>query len=280
MTINILSVSESDVKGLRGIQADAKTTAALGGNLFSVPTFHIIDCDDTKCNVTTLSEEAIQNQIHKIISENDISAIKIGSLFNEDILDAVFSSISNYKNIPVVTDTNFVTRYGKIIFDENIIGAFKRKILLVSNVLVINLKEAELLTGMKINDIDDMSYATALLRTMGVENVVLKAGQAISNKIVYFVAGEDKELLFKRDRIDGKGTIGSGSLFSSNIAINLAKGIDVFAAVEDAINILHTAISTSKYDEQETGWLNLDFISEAENNTIIEEVEFKKKAIE
>lgn len=280
MTVNILSISESDVKGLRGIQADAKTTSALGCNLFSVPTFNIDEeGDDLKCNVAPISHEFIEREIKKTIDEKDIAVIKVGSLYNETILNSVVDAVET-SGIKILTEPNFVTRCGKIIYDRDMIAAFKRRVLLISDVLVLNIKEAEILTGMKINGIDDMSYATMLMRAIGVDNVVLKAGQAISNKIVYFVANEDKELLFKRDKIDGRGTLGSGSLFTNQISLSIANGIDVFQAVEDAINILHKAISTSKYNEQEAGWLNLDFIHDTNSNTIVEEVDFKKRALE
>ena len=281
MSLNILSISESDVKGLRGIQADAKTTTALGGQHFSVPTF-CFDNNNVEKIVSPVPKEIIQGKLKRVMPNCNVSAIKIGSLFNEEVLDSVVNYITEFKNIPIITDPNFITRCGTKIFDNSMIAAYKRRVLLLSDVLVLNVKEAEILTGMNINDISDMSSATSLIRTMGVDNVILKAGEAFSNKIVYFLASEEKETLYKRDKLEGRGTIGSSSLLSGNIAMSMAKGIDILSALEESINIVYRAIINSKYKNPNEGWVNLECINttNSNNNSIVEEIAYEMKVAE
>ncbi len=264
MTVNILTVSESDPKGVRGIQADIRTTIALGGYAFAVPTFVMGECSGTSCEVSISKPETIAKQMESIFADNKIHAVKIGSVFNDKILNTVVDTLKEVENTIIVSDPDFITRHGQKVFDNSMMGDYKRRLLLKTNTLILNVEEVEILSGMSIRDMNDMKFAASLMRTMGVENVVLKAGQALSRKIVYFVSSDGKEKIFERDRIDHKGTIGAGSLLSSSIILNLAKGADIFEAMEDAVEVLSTAINNSEFVSSDAGWLDLNF-NRAEN---------------
>jgi hydroxymethylpyrimidine/phosphomethylpyrimidine kinase len=115
-----------------------------------------------------------------------------------------------------------------------------------ATVLTPNLREAELLTGMHIKDIDDMRHATDMMRTLGVENVVLKAGQAASDKLVYFVANEEGEKIYERPRIETGHTLGAGGTLSTAIAVSLAQKLDIYEAVERSLDYLQHAMETAE----------------------------------
>jgi hydroxymethylpyrimidine/phosphomethylpyrimidine kinase len=233
--------------GAAGIQGDTKTILALGGYAMSVAS--VITIQEAQGIVFTKSIEPylVAQQVRAVLKNNNVDAIKVGLLENEAMVNALADVFEEFKNsdIDIIVDPSIISRSGKILVDEHAIAAWKRRLYVCTKVLTPNLKEAELLGSMKINDIDDMRHATDMMRTLGVENVVLKAGQAESDKELYFVATPNEERIYERHTVDTNHTLGAGSAFSSALAVSLAQKMDIFRATEHALDFLHQAISTS-----------------------------------
>lgn len=244
MSGRVLTVAESDSCGGSGIQADIKTILALGGyattaltgvtaqNTLGIQSFQMID------------PLMVAEQMQSVIRDIGTDAIKTGILNNEMAVDAVSDELDKLldQNIPIVVDPSLVSREGDLLTDEGCIAAIKRRLLVRATILTPNLLEAEHLTGMKIKDIDDMRHATLMMRTLGAETVVLKAGQAVSDKVVYFVASDKGERLYERPQVETPHTLGAGCTFASAIAVSLAQGMSHYASIERALDFLHQAI--------------------------------------
>ncbi len=244
MAGRVLTVAESDCSGSAGIQADIKTILALGGYATTAVSTVTVQSTERVLSSFPLAPEVVAEQMRCVLQDIGTDAVKIGFLTSEAMVNAVSDVLDETQksNVPVIVDPSIVTRDGRTLVDDAAIAAWKRRLYVRTTVLTPNLREAELLTGMKIKDIDDMRHATDMMRTLAVENVILKAGRAMSGKELYLVATEDGEKIYERPVLDTKYTLGAGCTMASAIAISLAQGMDVFKSVERALDFMHQAM--------------------------------------
>lgn len=243
MSGRVLTVAESDCSGSAGIQADIKTVLALGGYATTAVTAVTAPGAGGTAESTPMSPVFVADQMLCVLRDIGTDAVKIGFLTNEAMVNAVADVLDGIQaqNLPVIVDPSIVARGGAAV-DEHAIAALKRRLYLRTTVLTPNLREAELLTGMKIRDINDMRHAAGMMRTLGVDSVVLKAGQAVSDKVLYLVVTGEGERIYERLMLETRHTLGAGSTLASAIAISLAQGMDVFKAVERALDFVHQAM--------------------------------------
>ena len=257
----VLVVAESDSSGAAGIQADVKTVLAVGG--YATPAVSSVTAQDTRKIISSHSMPPffVAEQMRAAIEEIGTDSIKIGFLENEAMVNAVADVLDKQKDkgIPVVIDPSMVSRSGEELVNLSAIAAWKRRLYIHAKILTPNLKEAELLGGMKITDVDDMRHTADMMRTLGVENVVLKGGQVTSDKELYFIATPAGERIYERPTINTKHTLGAGSTFSSALAVSMSKNMNIFAAVEHALDFLHQAMLHSQGFGRREGPVNHGF---------------------
>ena len=86
-----------------------------------------------------------------------------------------------------------------------------------------NAEEAALLTGSKVEYVDDMREAAKKLHQMGAKGVVVTGGHLdMTTDVLSLPNGEIQT--FKSDRLDSRCTHGTGCAFSTAIACQLALG--------------------------------------------------------
>jgi hydroxymethylpyrimidine/phosphomethylpyrimidine kinase len=117
---------------------------------------------------------------------------------------------------------------------------------LLPRVLVVtpNIPEAQLLSGVKINNKDDIKTAAEAIMKFGAKYVLIKGGH---------LEGEPTDILFDGStvheftgrRIEGKNVHGTGCIFSSALVSRIALGDSVFDAVHFAKNFTFQAIEKS-----------------------------------
>lgn len=257
----VLVIAESDSSGAAGIQADVKTVLALGG--YATTAISCVTAQDTRNIISSHSLPAslIAEQMRASIEQIGIDSLKIGFLENESMVNAVADVLDQHKdkNIPIVIDPSIVTRSGEALVDFATIAAWKRRLYIHTKIFTPNFKEAELLGGMKIVDIDNMRHTADMMRTLGVENVVLKAGRVEIEKELYFVASPEGERVYERPTIDTRHTLGAGSTFSTALAVSMANDMDIFGAVEHALDFLHQAMLHSEGFGRREGPVNHGF---------------------
>ena len=243
MSGRVLTVAESDSCGAAGLQADVKTIMALGG--YATTSIAAVTSQNTHgiAHLHTLEPWFVAQQLRITLEDIGAEAIKTGILVNADIVNAVGDVLDDYreKNIPVIVDPSIIARQGEQLMDDAAITVLKRRLFIRASVLTPNIREAELLTGMTIRDMDHMRHATRMLRTLGAETVLLKAG-AINGKATYLVASEGEERVYERLMIDTKHTLGAGTTLAAAIAVSLAQKMEIFTAIERGLDFMHQAI--------------------------------------
>lgn len=261
MSTRVLVVGESDSSGAAGIQADMKTIMALGG--YSMTAVSAVWGFDTRKIVTIHSIPAadVAAQMMAAIKDIGIDAIKLGFLENEAMINAVGDLLDAHReaHIPVIVDPSITARNGDVLVDNAAIAAWKRRLYLHAKIFTPNLKEAELLGGMPIETIDDIRHEADMMRTLGVENVVLKGGQVEPGKELYFVATAHEERIYERPTLQTRHTLGAGNTLASALALNAAKHMDIFHSVENALDFMHQAMLHSEGFGRRQGPVNHAF---------------------
>ena len=109
---------------------------------------------------------------------------------------------------------------------------------LLRNISIItpNETEAELLTGIKVDDNDSASKAADILLARGVETVIITLGSRGA-----FIAGEGIRKLVPGFRVKAVDTTAAGDTFNGTLAVALVEGI----TLEDAVRFANAAAAIS-----------------------------------
>jgi hydroxymethylpyrimidine/phosphomethylpyrimidine kinase len=112
-------------------------------------------------------------------------------------------------------------------------------------VLTPNLPEAEILTGRSIDTLAAMRGAAEALLALGCRAVLLKGGHLPGPTVYDVLATRDGERLWDSPRIDSRHTHGTGCTLASAVAVGIAQGLPVEAAVERARGYVQRAIASA-----------------------------------
>jgi hydroxymethylpyrimidine/phosphomethylpyrimidine kinase len=108
-----------------------------------------------------------------------------------------------------------------------------------------NLGEAEVLSGLRIQNIEDMKKAAQKIYRLGSKNVLIKGGHLLSEEATDLLYNGRTFREFKAERIITKNTHGTGCTLSSAIAAGLAKKEKVEEAINTAKRYITLAIQNS-----------------------------------
>ena len=116
-----------------------------------------------------------------------------------------------------------VAKGGHPLINNNAILKLK-KIIKISSLVTPNIPEAEILSGMNINNTKDMIMAANKLLKLGAENILIKGGHMKGKKVNDVFLNKSGYKIFMNKRIKSKNTHGTGCSLSSAIATHFACG--------------------------------------------------------
>ncbi len=250
MLAKALTIAGFDASGGAGIQADLKTFSALGCYGMSVLTALPIQNTCGVSNCYSIPLTAIEEQLDSIFSDITPNVIKIGMLFNSEIVNLVAQYLKqNAKGIPIVVDPVMVAKSGDMLLLPEAVSTLKEKILPLATVVTPNTDEAEVLVGHKINTKATMLEAARQILETGVEAVFLKGGHMEGDMCQDLLFTEDKYQWFSSKRIKSKNTHGTGCTLSAAIASGLAQGDSLINSCSNAKEYITQAILSFQYEE-------------------------------
>jgi hydroxymethylpyrimidine/phosphomethylpyrimidine kinase len=169
--------------------------------------------------------------------------LKTGMLFNAEIIEAVANAIKQYDWKNVVVDPVMIAKGGASLLLNEAIAALKTHLLPLAMIVTPNIPEAEVLTGMNIETLDDKKEAARRIIELGAKHVVIKGGhdEDQDEAIDVLFDGQDFKF-FTSKRLATKNTHGTGCTFSAAIAAGLAKGMSVDDSVATAKDFIQAAI--------------------------------------
>ena len=237
----VLIIAGSDSGGGAGIQADLKTVSALGA--FGMTAITALTAQNTTgvYGVLEIDPNFVVGQIEACVGDIGCDAVKTGMLANTAIIDAVAAVISERGLAPLVVDPVMIAKSGARLLKADAIEALKTKLLPLATVVTPNLHEAEALTGRQIKTLAQMKEAARVIREFGPKNVVVKGGHLQTIAADVFYDGR-KFVELRGEYIETKNTHGTGCIFASAIAANLAQKKTVQKSVTAAKDFITAAI--------------------------------------
>ena len=238
-----LTIAGSDNSGGAGIQADLKTFSALGCYGMSVIT--ALTAQNTKGvrGIREVEPGFIEEQIHSILEDIGVDAIKIGMLSNTPVIKAVAKTLRDKNACSIVVDPVMFAKSGDRLLQEEAVQSIKEDLFPLATIITPNLLEAEALLGRSIKSLEGMEQAAVDLCGLGPKAAVVKGGGlADSSSDDCLVVKGGRPQWLKQDRIDTQNLHGAGCTFSSAIAAFLARSYSLEDAVKEAKIYLSRAL--------------------------------------
>ena len=228
-----LTIAGSDSSGGAGIQADIKTMSAHG--IYAMSAVTALTAQNTT-GVTDILESTpafLANQLDAVFTDIFPDAVKIGMVSSAELITVIADKLTGYGARHIVVDPVMVATSGSKLLRDDAIDALTEKLLPLAEVLTPNIPEAEILADRKIESPADMETAA---RTISERYgcAVLCKGCHDLNDANDLLLKDGAGRWFRGRRIDNPNTHGTGCTLSSAIASNLAKGMELEAAVEGA----------------------------------------------
>lgn len=243
-----LTIATSDSGGGAGIQADLKAFSAMGCYGMSVLAALTAQNTADVTGIHALPTDFVALQIDTVIEDLGVDAVKIGMLFNSEIMATVAERLEAHSIGNIVLDPVMVAKSGAKLIEDDAIESLKKNLFPLSTIITPNLPEAETLLGTEIADRTEMESAARELLELGPKAVLLKGGHFSNNKSIDCLVTSEKDdqgkdiYWYESGRIHTKNTHGTGCTLSSAIAAGLAKGEVLPQAVHSAKEYITGAI--------------------------------------
>ncbi|NLD36683.1 MAG: bifunctional hydroxymethylpyrimidine kinase/phosphomethylpyrimidine kinase [Desulfatiglans sp.] len=262
-----LTIAGSDSGGGAGIQADIKTFTAFG--VFGTSAITALTAQNTMGvqGISEVDPEFVKQQIKSVLDDIGADAVKTGMLASPEIVKAVADTLREYKTKNIVVDPVMIAKSGDALLSKEACNTVIKELIPIASVVTPNIHEAEAMLNIRIENIDDMKKAGAMIKDMGCGFVVIKGGHLgskdhMATDVVF--NGKEYSLLSEK-RFDTKNCHGTGCTFSAAIAAGLAKGYPVIKAIEQAKAFITAAIRdsfrignghgpTNHFTGMKTGW--------------------------
>jgi len=240
----VLIIAGSDSSGGAGIQADIKSCAAFGAYAMTAITAVTAQNSIGVQQVEIMPAELVRAQIRSCLSDIGADVVKIGMLGNAAIIDVVAEEIEE-SDAFVILDPVMVATSGDNLLEAAAIERLKTRLLPKADLITPNVPEAELLTGLKIEDIDDLTKAGDALLEMNVYAALMKGGHLKGKSVVDVLVSEEGANIMSGPRLHTRHTHGTGCTLASAVAANMALGAPLDAAVTMAREFVFEAIRTA-----------------------------------
>lgn len=230
----VLTIAGSDPSGGAGLQADLKTFGDFSVRGLSVVTSLTAQNSTKVFSTEPVSAAFVKKQAEALLKEFSIDAVKVGMTGSADNIRAICYLIKKHKLGNVVVDTILKSTSGYPLTDENGLKELK-KLIGFAAIATPNIPEASAVTGMNIENIDDMDEAARRVYALGARCVLVKGGHLEGPPVDVLFDGKRFFHYVGRRIKGGKGRFhGTGCILSAAIAAGLANGKSVERAVEDA----------------------------------------------
>lgn len=244
----VLTIAGFDPSGGAGIIADIRTIESVGCTAVAAITSMTFQNAEKFFGAKHQSAESVREQIEAITGATRIAAVKIGMLPTAEVVREVARLIrENDLPAPVIDPVTESTSGGKLMSDDAF-EVFLTELLPLARVVTPNIPEAERLAGLNIRDEAGMRQASARIRELGAQAVVVKGGhlkqqrsdvrgqrsERTEREAVDLLDDDGQVTIFRSEWIEAPNVRGTGCMLSSAIAASMANGSDLEEAVAQA----------------------------------------------
>lgn len=236
----ILTIAGFDPSSGAGVTADIKTIAAHGCYGVACITAMTVQSTASVKRVEALDPALVSDTLEELAADLEIAAVHIGMLGSGKVVKAVADflcrrpasqpskrsgSRPQKARLPnIVLDPVLKASSGADLLDAAGTRLMIERLIPLADVVTPNVDEAAAVTGLKVEDLDEMRAASAKLHEMGASAVVITGGhleKAIDLLSFTTERGVEQEV-FKAERQRSNSTHGTGCAFATAMACHLA----------------------------------------------------------
>jgi phosphomethylpyrimidine kinase len=231
---NILIIAGSDSVGGAGVQADIKTCEAF--SCYAATAITALTAQNTNgvSNIFATNATNLNEQIKMVDEELNIDAIKVGMLFNKELISCVGPWLEKFhkQGIKIVIDPVCVAKSGSKLLEDDAITSLK-ELFKFADIITPNIDEAKVLELDSKNLPCDMILKRSTVAEICEDTLFKKNGDVLK---------------FKESLIKPEIMHGAGCSFASALACLLANGYAKEEAIKLAkkyiLNAIKNAITT------------------------------------
>jgi hydroxymethylpyrimidine/phosphomethylpyrimidine kinase len=244
MMRKVLTIAGSDCSGGAGIQADLKTMTAFGVYGMSVITALTAQNTMGVSGIMEVDPEFTAKQLDAVFTDIRPDAVKIGMAANSFLIKIISEKLREYDAVNIVVDPVMVSTSGSRLLRDNAVESLTEELIPLAKVITPNIPEAEVLSGIRIKEMESMAEAARLIAEKTGTGVLLKGGHLGDRADDLLVTREGSEVWFYSERIDNPNTHGTGCTLSSAIACGLASGLSLEESVMVAKEYISDALKS------------------------------------
>lgn len=234
-----LTIAGSDPTGGAGLQADLKVFRAFEVHGLSVVSAITAQNTIGVDSVYTVERDFLEKQLRILLSDIKPDALKIGMLYSRWAVEIVADMLKKYSLSNLVIDPVTVSSSGTSLVTNGTLDSLRENLFPFSKVITPNIYEASVLTGIRIENKNDMEKAAKILKDMGPEVVVITGGHFEEIAMDLYYDGDFHDIEGAKIKGEYHGT---GCAFSAAITALLALGYTPFKSVRSAKEFINNSI--------------------------------------
>lgn len=239
---HVLAIAGSDCCGAGGIQADIKTITAHKIYASSVITSMTAQNTTGVYDILESTPKFLGRQLDCVLGDMMPDAVKVGMVSNENLVRVIADKFIQYQVSDIVLDTCMISSSGRKLVSMQTERILLSKLVPLATVILPNLAEAEYLSGVRIDSIENLDAAAGIIsEKYRIKNIFFKEAHKIIQK---------GDMLFENGRISwiegvyegSEDTFGKGCALSSAIACHLAEGENLYQSIVKAKQYVQKAV--------------------------------------
>ena len=172
----VLTIAGTDPTGGAGVQADLKTMTAHKVYGMSIITALVAQNTLGVRDIMEVKPDFLAEQFDCVFEDIYPDAIKIGMVSSPVLIEMIVNKLTSQKDCPIVVDPVMVSTSGSRLLADNALRLLKEKLIPLATIITPNIPEAQVLTNLKINTIDDMITAAKMISEWYHGYILIKGG--------------------------------------------------------------------------------------------------------
>jgi hydroxymethylpyrimidine/phosphomethylpyrimidine kinase len=219
---SLISIAGLDPSGCAGLLLDVRVIRALGFHPCGVVTALTFQNTCRGYGFEQVSPSVVEKQLNSILEDKLVAGVKIGLLNSVEVAEVVANLLKDYEfdnRGPVVWDPVFKSTTKLEFFNESFVGVAESLSAIV-DVATPNVEEAELLSGVKINERTSAEKAAMIISRKLNSAVVITGGKLNGIDVVF----DGKKAFTVEAEFSPVEIRGTGCIYSSALTCYLSKG--------------------------------------------------------
>src|SRR3954471_22559790 len=232
-----LTIATSDSGGGAGIQADLKAFAASGCHGLSVVVALTAQSTTAVAAVHEVPPEFVTAELEAVLDDIGVDAAKTGMLFSRRLIETVADFLEEHP-VPLVVDPVMVASSGAQLLEDNAAKTLVERLFPLATVVTPNLAEAQVLAGVKQQTVTKFELAERI-DALGAAAVIVTGGHG--EPVDHLFDGRE-HVEIPIERHDAAATHGAGCTHSATLCADLALGLTLREAAENAALVAGQAV--------------------------------------